>query len=280
VPAGPGVEAFLQQYATDGPMARNVPDLALLLAVQAGFDARAPLSLDGDPAHLAAPFGEDVAGRRVGWMADGDGYLPMEPGVLGVCEAALRHLHDLGCAVEPVVPAFPLAQLWEAWVALRSWVVAGQTRLLWEDPALRAQLNEQVLWEVETGRRQTAEGLWRASEVRTAWYFALLDLFQRFDVLVLPSAQVFPFDAGLRWPTSVGGVPMDTYHRWMEVVVGPTMAGLPALSVPAGFGPGGLPMGIQLVGPPRADRAVLELGHAYDLASGVSRVRSPLLSGG
>jgi amidase len=103
---------------------------------------------------------------------------------------------------------------------------------------------------------------------RTDWYRTLLALFERYDVLALPSAQMFPFAADQRWPAMIAGRAMDTYHRWMEVVIGATMAGCPAISVPAGFGGElGLPIGLQLIGPPRADLDLLRLAHAYDQAS-------------
>jgi len=113
--------------------------------------------------------------------------------------------------------------------------------------------------------------------VRSAWYETLRVLFERYDYLVLPAAQVFPFDAETDWPHEVGGRTMDAYHRWMQTVIGATLAGLPALAVPAGFGPGGRPAGLQILGPAQSDLAVLQLGHAYDQASGFARVRSPLL---
>jgi amidase len=95
-------------------------------------------------------------------------------------------------------------------------------------------------------------------------YQALRKLFQRYDYLAAPSAQVFPFPAEQRWPREIAGVAMDTYHRWMEIVTPFTLAGLPVASVPVGFGPQGLPMGLQLVGPPRADLSVLALARACE----------------
>ena len=92
-------------------------------------------------------------------------------------------------------------------------------------------------------------------------------LFERFDFLVLPSAQVFPFEAELDWPKAIAGRTMDTYHRWMEVVIGPTLAGLPVAAMPAGFGENGLPAGIQIIGPARADGAVLSMAAAYERAT-------------
>ena len=108
----------------------------------------------------------------------------------------------------------------------------------------------------------------RASVVRTQFHTQMLRLFERHDVLALPSAQVWPFDATLRWPDSIAGRTMDTYHRWMEVTIYATFAGLPCISVPAGFGPGGLPMGLQLIGRPRADAALLKIAAAFEAAAG------------
>jgi amidase len=116
-----------------------------------------------------------------------------------------------------------------------------------------------------------------ASIERTAFYQHVLTLFESVDFLALPSAQVWPFPVEERWPKEIAGRAMDTYHRWMEVVVLATFAGLPCISVPAGFNASGLPMGLQLVGRPRGDLAVLRLALAYEAASsGVLEVRPPI----
>ena len=103
----------------------------------------------------------------------------------------------------------------------------------------------------------------------------LLAFMERYPFLVAPSTQVFPFPLAWRWPETVGGRAMDTYHRWMEAVIPVTMSGLPALSVPAGFGPSGLPTGVQIVAGNHGERACLELGAAYDAASNWVRRRPP-----
>lgn len=94
-------------------------------------------------------------------------------------------------------------------------------------------------------------------------------MLDRYEYLVLPTAQTFPFDAKIHWPTEIAGKKMDTYHRWMEVVVPGTLSGMPVIAVPAGFGPKGMsqPMGIQIIGSHRADISVLQLAHAYEKAS-------------
>jgi amidase len=279
VPHGPGEEVFFQQFSVSGPMARNVPDLALLLSITAGFDPRLPLSRRSDsPGAFAGALERDFAGTRIGWLGDLGGHLATEPGLLATCEQALRHFAAIGCSVEAAQPAFDLARLWRAWLALRSFVFAGANAALYRDADKRALMKPEAVWEVEQGLQLSALDVHDAARVRTAWYEALRALFRHFDFLVLPAAQVFPFDGQWHWPREVGGRAMDTYHRWMECVVPATMAGLAALAAPAGFGPAGGPAGIQIVGPAQCDFEVLQLGHAYAQASGCSAVASPLLA--
>jgi len=183
---------------------------------------------------------------------------------LATCEAALRRFEALGCAVEPARLGYPPEKVWQTWLTWRRWLVAGRLAPYFADPAQRGQLKPEALWEAEQGQGLTGPDTFAASVDRTALYQHLLTLFARYDFLVLPSAQVWPFDAEWRWPKAIDGVAMDTYHRWMEVVIYATLGGLPAISVPAGFNPAGLPMGMQLMGPPQADLSVLQLAHAYE----------------
>ena len=278
VPNWPLVDAYVAQLSTCGPMARNVLDLARLLDVQAGYDPRVPLSLDGEvraaDAVLASTPGD--AQVRIGWLADLDDYLAMEDGVLDVCEAALRRFEGLGAVVERASATFDAASVWSAWLAWRRWLVAGRIAPFLDKPENRAKLKPEALWEVEQAEGLTGNDTMRASVARTQFHTQILRLFERHDVLALPTAQVWPFDASLRWPASIAGRTMDTYHRWMEVTIYATFAGLPCLAMPAGFGPGGLPMGVQLIGRPRADAALLKLAAAFERGLGdVLGVRPP-----
>ena len=279
VPYGPGEEVFWQQFTVAGPVARNVPDLALLLSAMAGWDERLPLTRRQDqPKAFVGALERSFKGARIGWLGDLGGHLAMEPGVLATCEQALQHFRAIGCTVEAALPAFDLDRLWRAWLTLRSFFFAGGNGALYDDPARRALMKPEAVWEVECGRQLAAADVYAAARDRSAWYEALRVLFRRFDFLVLPAAQTFPFDGRWHWPRAVGGRAMDTYHRWMEVVVPATMAGLPALAAPAGFGPGGLPAGLQIIGPAQRDLEVLQIGHAYAQAAGCDRVASPLLA--
>ena len=131
-------------------------------------------------------------------------------------------------------------------------------------PDPRSEIKPEALWEHDQAQGLSAMDLMRASQTRTALHAALLALFARHDLLALPTTQVWPFPIGERWPKQIAGRTMDTYHRWMEVTTYATFAGLPAISVPAGFHANGRwPMGLQLIGRPQGDAALLRLAQAY-----------------
>jgi amidase len=277
VPYGPTPEVFFQQLAYEGPIARNVPDLAMLLSVQAGFEPHAPLSLEGDPKQFTHALERDFKGVRVGWMGNYDGAIPVDPEVLTTCTAALRHFETIGGTVEEAKPDFDVNHVWQAWVTLRTWMATSSLGELADDPKLRKLIKPETIWEIETGKKQSGKDIWNASVVRSAWVQALNKLFESYDYLLLPTASVFPFKVEIHWPETVAGQKMDTYNHWMNIAVGGSMSSLPIAAVPAGFSSKGLPIGLQIIGPQTKDFAVLQIAHAYDQASGYSRKRSPLL---
>ena len=279
IPRDAGGDLFLNQISTDGPMARSVRDLALLLDAMAGPAPHDPHAL---PAHASFLTGLDTptGARRVGWLADWGGHFATDPGVLGLCEAALDVFSGLGIAVERVPPPFDAERLWRAWLVLRAAANAAAHRHLYDDPAKRALLKPEMVYEIEAGLTLSAGEFQTASTVRSEWFATAARLFEDYDALILPSAQLFPFDAGLRWPQAVGGRDMATYHQWMEIVVPAAIAGLPSLNVPAGFSGDGLPMGMQLIGPRGMDLAVLQLGEAYHRATDWPGRRPPRLDAG
>jgi amidase len=268
-------ELFSASFAVHGPMARTVPDLAMLLSVIAGYDARTPLSLHQDRAQFTQSLERDFTGTRIGWLGDFAGYLPFDAGVLKLCGSTLEVFERLGCDIEEVVPDYPLERLWQSCLTLRSWLVATRYREFYENPAQRGFIKPEVQWEIERGLDVTGRAIADALSVRSAWYQIVRTLFDRYDFLVAPAGQVFPFDANIHWPTEVGGRTMDTYHRWMEVMIPITMSGCPALSVPAGFNAAGLPMGVQIVGPNHGEFSCLQLAYAYDKANGWVAKRLP-----
>ncbi|MGY2050958.1 amidase [Methylobacterium sp. JK268] len=264
-------EVFLPDLTVAGPMARCTADLGLLLSVMAGPDPRLPQSLAGDPAAFADPAPRDLGTLRIGWLADLDGRLPMEPGLLPLCERALAVLAGAGARVAPLALRHPWEEVWEAWRVLRAWQAGGALAPLAHDPAARAQLKPEAMVEVEACARLGAEAILAASAVRSRWHAHLLGLFETVDLLALPSAQVFPFPVEEAWPRAIAGRPMDGYTRWMEVTIPATMGGCPAISLPAGRDGRGLPAGLQLVAPHGSEALLLAVAASYEAATGFPR---------
>ncbi|MBS0317455.1 MAG: amidase [Proteobacteria bacterium] len=279
VPLLPSNDVWIAQLGTEGPMGRTVRDIALLLSVQAGHDPSAPLSIAQDTGQSFASLEFDPKNQRIGWLGDLDGHLAMEPGILPLCERALARLSALGCVVEPARLGTAPESVWQTWLVWRRALIASRIAPFLVDAKNRARIKPEALWEYDQAQSLTGAELLRASAERTAFYHSMLALFERHDFLALPTAQVWPFDAALRWPrqidTGTKVVTMDTYHRWMEVVIYATLAGLPCISVPAGFNEDGLAMGLQLIGRPQADLAVLRLAAAYEQAAADVLRRAP-----
>ncbi|MBS1301611.1 amidase [Loktanella sp. SALINAS62] len=259
VPSEPAGDSFLHQLSTNGPMARCPRDLSALLATQSGPDARQPHGLT---AYQDGPLDVDLTGRRIGWLGDWGGAYPMESGVLDHTAAQVARLSDAGCDVTVIAPPFSAAALWDSWIALRSFAVAASLGALYDDPATRDALKPAAIWEIERGRALTVLQIQRASNIRSDWFRTAARLFDTLDAIALPTAQCWPFPVEWDWPKSIGGVAMDSYHRWMEIVVPASLIGLPAVAVPFPVTPQG-PMGLQFIGRARDDRRLLELAQGW-----------------
>jgi amidase len=275
VPLLPTQDVFIAQLGTEGPMGRHVRDVAMLLSTQAGAHPSSPLSLTSNPSIFSGPLNHDPTGQRIGWLGNLHGYLPMEDGILDVCVSALNRFSGMGCRIDEARLGMPPEQVWSAWLVWRQALVGPRIAPFLVNPAHRAHIKAEALWEHDQSLTLTGAQLMAASASRTHFYLSMLKLFEKFDVLAIPVAQVWPFDVNLRWPHSVAGRPMDTYHRWMEVVIYATFAGLPSISVPAGFGANGLPMGLALMGKPQGDWDLLKLAHAYEMAHPDMMARCP-----
>lgn len=236
------------QLGEIGPMGRTVADVAALLAVMA------------DRPPLAGPLESTVTGTRVAWVGDLGGRLATEPGILELGRGAADALAALGCTIEEMVPAQDFDELWETALVWRGWYALEHEPLYSAHPEL---LKPEIRWEIERGLDLTALDVARAVAARERWMDVVAELFTRYDAVLAPSAQVFPFEATTHWPPAIDGRPMDSYHRWMETVAPWSLAGTPVLGMPAGFDARGLPTGVQLIGRPGADLDVLRLGQAY-----------------
>ena len=263
VPSWPNTDPWATM-SVEGPMARTVADVALYLSVLAGPDPRVAVSLDTPGATFAEPLGRvpaDVRTLRVAWSPR-LGNLPVEADVLHVLEQSLKRFEALGASVETADP--PLDhRADEVFETLRSIPMATlYGDLAARDPSL---FKATIHWNIAQGRRRTAVDVGRANHMRAGVFGKMHEFWTRYDVLACPVTQVLPFPIELEYPTEVEGQEMASYIEWMRVCSRITVTGSPAISVPAGF-VGALPVGLQLVAAPRADRFLLQVAHAFEQA--------------
>jgi amidase len=256
---------------TSGPMARTVADAAFLLSVLAGPDPRSPIALGEPGERFAAPLDRDMRGLRIAWSSDLGGAVPVEPEVAEVVAGAADMFDRMGCAVTRDCPDFAGAD--EVFRTLRAWEFEVTFGALLD--GCPQELKDSIRWNTEQGRRLTGPDLGRAEILHTELFQRVREFFSSYDLLLLPVSQVVPFDIGLEYPPRVAGVQMQDYLDWMRSAYLVSATGCPALSVPAGFTAGGLPVGVQIVGPHLADFAVLQAGHAFEQATRVALRRPP-----
>ena len=270
VPNCPAVNAW-DTLGTLGPMSRTVRDAALMMAAIAGPDPCAPLSWPEGGDTFLAPLHRDLRGVRVAWSRTLGG-LPVQPAVTAALEPARRTLEDLGCIVEDAEPDFSGAA--EVFHTLRAHRFAqSHSGLLAQH---RDKLKATVIWNIEAGLKLSGLDVAKAEAKRTAIFERLGQFFAKYELLACPVSQVVPFPVEVEYPTEIEGVRFDNYIDWMKSCYYVSVIAHPAISVPAGFTPGGLPVGLQLVGRYRDDFGVLAVAHAFERATRIGERRPPL----
>lgn len=278
VPMWPATEIWLSGLGTEGPMGRTLEDVARLMHTQAGFDARQPLSINApfDVDHALTPMtSPEMQSTKILYWGDLCGYLAVEDGIDELCKAALEAASSKGCKVDTLDTrsqlGFQPEQVWDAWLVWRKALVGARLTPFMAMKDGRSHIKPEGLYEYDNAQDLTGRQFTAASTVRSHFYQALLKLFQSYEAIALPTAQVWPFNVEVHYPTAIttpnGTRHMDTYHRWMETTIYATFAGLPCISVPVGFGDNGsgkgLAMGMQLIGKPQGDAQLLRLATLF-----------------
>jgi amidase len=272
VPAYPS-DNIWNNLSVLGPMARTVADVALLLSVQAGPDARVPISLTDPGEIFSRPLGRDFRNVRIAWSRNLGRY-PVQPAINEVCDQARPVFASLGCEVEDAEPDFRDAD--EIFQTLRAWSMAGSRG---EDlKQYRALMKDTLIWNIERGLKLSGLDVSRAEMKRAALYLRVCKFLERYEFLLLPVTQVAPFPVEWDWVKEINGLKMETYIDWMASCYAITLTGLPAISVPCGFTKDGLPVGLQIVGRHQQDFAVLQLAYAFEQATQYRRTRPSIVT--
>jgi amidase len=254
--------------ATSGCLARSAADLALALSTIAGPDSRAPLSINEPGERLARPLDRGFKGVRVAWFKDLGG-VPFDPRVRSLVDGQRATFESLGCIVEQAEPDFAPAEI--AFRLLRAWNSANSYgALLRQHPD---DFKDTLKGEIEQGLRLTGPDLARAETAHGQLWRRFQAFLEKYEYFVLPTSQLPPFDVNMPYPTEIGSVKFESYIDWMKSCWYISTAGNPAASIPCGFTPEGLPVGLQIVGRDREDFGVLQLAHAFEEATGFAKKR-------
>jgi len=248
-----------------GPMARNVGDAALMLDAMSGAHPADPISIPAPD----TPFLETVGGaapRRVGYSPDLLGLTPVAREVAEVCAAAVARFAEIGAAVEERCPDLRDAR--DIFRVLRANQFVGDLAPIVD--ANRGRVRKDVVWNMDLGRKTTVEALADAERRRGELYRRAAAFFDEFDLLVTPAAVVAPFDVEIRALDQVEGAKFDNYYEWYAIAYAITLTSLPAIALPCGFTRSGLPVALQLVGPPRGEARLLTAAHRMEEVFGIA----------
>ena len=269
VPVWPS-ELGWSPISVQGPMARTVEDVALLLSAMAGPDPRSPISIAEPGQRFSEPLERDVRGVKIAWSPD-FGELPIDPRLTGVLESQRATFESLGCEIEDAVPDFRDADfVFKVW---RAWIFESKYGPLLEHH--RDQMKDTVIWNIEEGIKLSGRDLSRAEHKRTELYHRLREFFEVYEFLVVPVTQVPPFDVDQPYVREINGVQLDTYIDWFRACYYVSVTGHPAISVPCGFTAEGLPVGMQIVGRHGDDFGVLQMAYAFEQATNLWQRRPP-----
>ena len=254
--------------SVQGPMARSVSDLALFLDTMAGFCPHDPMTFDAPSVSFRDGLARPVAPKRVAFTADYNGRVPIDPEVREICTKAARRFEELGCIVEEASPDIGAAD--EAFHILRAqhFIVDRELQLRGH----RDKLKPDIIWNTERGLAQTPSDIARADRERAAFYRRIVEFFGTYDLLVTPGAATPAFDVNLRNAPTIGGHKLDNYMGGSTVTAVITLTACPAMAVPCEFDQFGRPVGLQLVGKPRGEAALLQAAALFEALSGLDRL--------
>jgi amidase len=259
------VNTLFSPLSVQGPMARNVPDVALFLDTMAGFCPADPLTFDAPEVSFTTAVAQARPRRRVAY-APTIGQSPVDKETRDLCRAGMKVFEDMGTEVVDISIDIPDVE--DTFLALRSQQFVIDRELQMQSHG--DQIKPDIIWNTELGLQQTTSDLARAERGRAALYSHFLALFADYDLIVTPGANTPAFDVDLRHPIAIDGVKLEHYMAASTLTAAITLCAAPALSLPCGFDQYGRPIGLQVVAPPRGEAKLLAAGALYEAASGLS----------
>jgi amidase len=266
VPRG-AVNNLWSPLSVQGPMARNIPDLALFLDTMAGYCPLDPMTFDAPAESFVTAISRAGPPKRIAYSPDYNGAILVERETRAICEAAVRRFEDLGCIVEEYAP--DLGAIEEAFMILRAqhFVVDRETQLREH----RDLIKQDIIWNTEKGLSQSPSQLSWADRERVAFFRRVIEMFQRYDVFITPSAGTPAFDVNRTHPETIDGVTLANYMGGSTLNAAMTMASCAAVAVPAGFDRFGRPVGLQIAAPPRQEARTLAAASFLERLTGLDR---------
>jgi amidase len=264
---GPGLLPFAA-LGVEGPMARNVGDVALMLDAQSGPHFGDPLSI---PAAIPGTFqnavDNPVTPKRMGYSRDFD-LVPVDDETANICAKAMQIFTDMGVDVDDQAP--DLSTTFETFDVLRAAAYAAGKQPMLEQH--RDKLKPEVIWNIEHGLELSAEDIGKAERQRGAMYASAATFFETHDLFASPCVITAPFDGEIRYLEEINGHKFDSYIDWLVLTFAVTLLGCPAISVPCGFTSEGLPVGLQIVGPPHSEARLLAASKLFEDAAGLNKL--------
>ena len=260
---------------TPGCFARNPRDMSILLDEIVGRNAVDKCSFDLDSSFKKQKISEkEFSSFKIGWLSNMNGDYIVEKDILEICEAKLKDLEKINLKIETLKPKINTNILWKSWTSLRSKSIYEDTLAM--NISDISTMTYQAIWEYNKGKEITSEELQLALDQKQKCLNQINLIFEKFDFLVLPSAQIFPFDKNLQFPKNINGKTLDTYHRWLEVFILSSLLELPSITIPVGFNKDDMPMGMQIVGKNKDDLKLFSFASKYEDIFNFSKIKPNL----
>ena len=260
---------------TPGCFARNPRDMSILLDEIVGRNPVDKFSFDLDSSFKKQKISEkEFSSFKIGWLSNMNGDYIVEKDILEICEAKLKDLEKINLKVEALKPKINTNILWKSWTTLRAKSIYEDTLAM--NISDINSMTYQAIWEYNKGKEIKFEDLKLALDHKQQCLNQINLIFEKFDFLVLPSAQIFPFDKNLQFPKNINGKMLDTYHRWLEVFILSSLLELPSVTIPVGFNKDGMPMGMQIVGKNKDDLKLFSFASKYEDIFNFSKIKPKL----